>query len=55
MPYKENLLQIERVDDNLWKHKSMLPVSFAPLIIPKDDDQRSLQLRKLILLYIIIF
>ncbi|KAK0178930.1 hypothetical protein PV327_007769 [Microctonus hyperodae] len=44
MPYKENLLQIERIDDNLWKHKSMLPVSFAPLIIPKNDDQRSLQL-----------
>ncbi|KAK0089358.1 hypothetical protein PV325_007703 [Microctonus aethiopoides] len=44
MPYKENLLQIERIDDNLWKHKSMLPVSFAPLIIPKDDDHRSLQL-----------
>ncbi|KAF7990419.1 hypothetical protein HCN44_000224 [Aphidius gifuensis] len=43
MPYKDHLLRIERIDEDNWKHKAMLPVSFATLILPKIDDQSSLQ------------
>lgn len=45
MPYKDHLLRIERIDTNTWRHKAMLPVSFASLVIPKDDDNSVLQLR----------
>ncbi|KAG8037320.1 hypothetical protein G9C98_005530 [Cotesia typhae] len=37
MPYKDHLLRIERVDTNSWKHKVMLPVLFAPLIMPSSN------------------
>lgn len=43
MPYKDHLLRVERVDEDNWKHKAMLPVSFTSLILPKIDDQSSLQ------------
>ncbi|XP_011304994.1 uncharacterized protein [Fopius arisanus] len=44
MPYKDHLLRIERVDTDTWRHKAMLPVAFAGLVIPKDDDQTILHL-----------
>lgn len=37
MPYKDHLLRIERVDTNSWKHRVMLPVLFAPLIMPTSN------------------
>lgn len=43
MPYKDHLLRIERVDKDTWKHKALLPVAFASLIVPKAEDQISLQ------------
>ncbi|XP_043501276.1 protein-L-isoaspartate O-methyltransferase domain-containing protein 1-like [Polistes fuscatus] len=39
MPFKEHLLRIQRVDENAWTHHTMLPVSFAPLIVPKSEEQ----------------
>ncbi|XP_015178456.1 PREDICTED: protein-L-isoaspartate O-methyltransferase domain-containing protein 1-like [Polistes dominula] len=39
MPFKEHLLRIQRVDENAWTHHTMLPVSFAPLIIPTSEEQ----------------
>ncbi|CAD6214650.1 GSCOCG00004161001-RA-CDS [Cotesia congregata] len=37
MPYKDHLLRIERVDTDSWKHRVMLPVLFAPLIMPTSN------------------
>ncbi|KAI4493893.1 hypothetical protein M0804_002069 [Polistes exclamans] len=39
MPFKEHLLRIQRVDENAWTHHTMLPVSFAPLIVPTSEEQ----------------
>ncbi|KAK2587824.1 hypothetical protein KPH14_003925 [Odynerus spinipes] len=39
MPFKDHLLRIQRVDENTWTHHTMLPVSFAPLVVPTSDEQ----------------
>ncbi|XP_015605220.1 protein-L-isoaspartate O-methyltransferase domain-containing protein 1 [Cephus cinctus] len=44
MPYKANLLRIERIDEITWMHKTMLPVSFATLVLPSAAEQNSYQL-----------
>ncbi|XP_015123403.1 uncharacterized protein LOC107045595 [Diachasma alloeum] len=44
MPYKDHLLRIERVDADTWRHKAMLPVAFAALVVPNDEDQTIIQL-----------
>ncbi|XP_034934797.1 protein-L-isoaspartate O-methyltransferase domain-containing protein 1-like isoform X2 [Chelonus insularis] len=36
MPYKGNLLRIERINEDIWKYQVILPISFAPLIVPND-------------------
>ncbi|XP_057327460.1 uncharacterized protein DDB_G0287625-like [Microplitis mediator] len=41
MPYKDHLLRIERVDKDSWKHKVMLPVIFASLVLPTDTNNSS--------------
>ncbi|XP_063976006.1 uncharacterized protein LOC135161927 [Diachasmimorpha longicaudata] len=44
MPYKDHLLRIVRVDTDTWRHKAMLPVAFAALDVPKDENQTIIQL-----------
>ncbi|XP_033219053.1 protein-L-isoaspartate O-methyltransferase domain-containing protein 1-like isoform X2 [Belonocnema kinseyi] len=39
MPYKDHLLRVERTDENTWTHKTMLPVSFATLVVPCPEAQ----------------
>lgn len=46
MPFKDHLLRIQRVDENTWTHHTMLPVSFAPLIVPTSEEQNLFHLRK---------
>ncbi|XP_011630206.1 protein-L-isoaspartate O-methyltransferase domain-containing protein 1-like [Pogonomyrmex barbatus] len=38
MPYKEQLLRVKRVDENTWLQYTMLPVSFATLVIPPSSE-----------------
>lgn len=47
MPYKDQLLRIERIGESTWRHHSMLPVSFAMLATPQEGNERGLlNLRK---------
>ncbi|XP_077255290.1 protein-L-isoaspartate O-methyltransferase domain-containing protein 1 [Temnothorax americanus] len=38
MPYKDQLLRMQRVDENSWLQNTMLPVSFATLVIPPSSE-----------------
>lgn len=38
MPYKDQLLRILRVDENTWIQNTMLPVSFATLVVPPSSE-----------------
>lgn len=38
MPYKEQLLRLQRVDENTWLQNTMLPVSFATLVVPPSSE-----------------
>ncbi|KAI4504048.1 hypothetical protein M0802_000519 [Mischocyttarus mexicanus] len=44
MPFKEHLLRIQRIEENDWIHHTMLPVSFASLIVPRPEEQNLCQL-----------
>ncbi|EFN82098.1 protein-L-isoaspartate O-methyltransferase domain-containing protein 1 [Harpegnathos saltator] len=44
MPYRDNLVRVERVNKNTWMHYTMLPVSFANLIVPLVSEYNLLQL-----------
>lgn len=37
MPFHDQLLQVRREAENTWSATSLLPVSFATLILPKED------------------
>lgn len=39
MPINDQLLQVKRLSETQWKTKTLLPVSFATLIMPPDDFQ----------------
>ncbi|KAG8295738.1 Protein-L-isoaspartate O-methyltransferase domain-containing protein 1 [Homalodisca vitripennis] len=41
MPHNDQLLQITRVTQTQWEHKSVLPVSFSTLQIPTSLDTKS--------------
>ena len=45
MPYRDHLVKAKRIDENTWEHETMLPVSFANLIVPANE--LSCHLRKL--------
>lgn len=49
MPVNDQLLQIRRTDVNSWSVNSVLPVSFASLVLPRQDFAEDAVLRKLIL------
>lgn len=38
MPYKDQLLRMKRVDENTWLQNTMLPVSFATLVVPPSSE-----------------
>ncbi|KYM99428.1 PREDICTED: protein-L-isoaspartate O-methyltransferase domain-containing protein 1-like [Cyphomyrmex costatus] len=38
MPYKDELLRLQRVDENTWLQNTMLPVSFATLVVPPSSE-----------------
>ncbi|XP_011698416.1 PREDICTED: protein-L-isoaspartate O-methyltransferase domain-containing protein 1-like [Wasmannia auropunctata] len=38
MPYKDQLLRLHRVDENTWLQNTMLPVSFATLVVPPSSE-----------------
>jgi len=38
MPYKDQLLRVQRVDENTWLQNIMLPVSFATLVVPPSSE-----------------
>ncbi|KAL0105492.1 hypothetical protein PUN28_016867 [Cardiocondyla obscurior] len=44
MPYKDQLLRIQRVDENTWVQNTMLPVSFATLVVPPSSEHNLFQL-----------
>ncbi|XP_012227524.1 protein-L-isoaspartate O-methyltransferase domain-containing protein 1 [Linepithema humile] len=44
MPYKDQLLRLKRVDENTWLQHTMLPVSFATLVIPPPSEHNLLHL-----------
>ncbi|XP_043480556.1 protein-L-isoaspartate O-methyltransferase domain-containing protein 1-like [Leptopilina heterotoma] len=44
MPYKDHLLRVERTDENTWINKTMLPVSFATLVVPSSCEQNLIHL-----------
>lgn len=45
MPYKEQLLRLQRVDENTWLQNTMLPVSFATLVVPPSSEHNLFHLR----------
>lgn len=45
MPYKEHLLRVERVTEDTWMEYTMLPVSFATLVIPSESEHNLFHLR----------
>ena len=48
MPLNEHLLQIRRTSETSWTVKSVLPVSFAPLVTPTQNSAlKTVQLREL--------
>lgn len=49
MPYKDHLLRVERTDENTWINKTMLPVSFATLVVPSFGEQNLIHLRESLL------
>lgn len=47
MPLNDQLLQIVRTSETTWDVKSVLPVSFATLLLPeKTDAKDQIKLRK---------
>ncbi|XP_001606631.2 uncharacterized protein LOC100123024 [Nasonia vitripennis] len=38
MPYKDHLVRAKRIDETKWELESMLPVSFANLVVPASTD-----------------
>lgn len=46
MPYKDHLLRVERVNEDTWMQYTMLPVSFATLVVPSASEHNLLHLRK---------
>ncbi|XP_032679061.1 protein-L-isoaspartate O-methyltransferase domain-containing protein 1-like [Odontomachus brunneus] len=44
MPYRDNLIRAERVNENTWMHYTLLPVSFANLIVPSASEHNLLHL-----------
>ncbi|XP_029667518.1 protein-L-isoaspartate O-methyltransferase domain-containing protein 1-like [Formica exsecta] len=38
MPYRDQLLRVQRMDEDIWTQYSMLPVSFATLVIPPASE-----------------
>lgn len=48
MPVNDQLLQMKRIDGKSWEVKSVLPVSFASLVVPPEDlaDDAQATLRK---------
>ncbi|KAI8501554.1 Protein-L-isoaspartate O-methyltransferase domain-containing protein 1 [Branchiostoma belcheri] len=38
MPFEDQLQQITRTGQNSWETKNILPVSFAPLVLPQKSD-----------------
>lgn len=49
MPMNDQLLQIRRLDENSWAANSVLPVSFASLVLPQADLPEDVVLRKFVL------
>lgn len=45
MPYKDQLLRMQRVDENTWSQNTMLPVSFATLVVPPSSEHNLFHLR----------
>lgn len=48
MPMNDQLLQVRRKTETLWTTNSVLSVSFASLLLPRQDSEQDLILRKLI-------
>jgi hypothetical protein len=47
MPLNDQLLQIVRTSETSWDVKSVLPVSFATLLLPEKREMRDhIKLRK---------
>ncbi|EZA62538.1 protein-L-isoaspartate O-methyltransferase domain-containing protein 1 isoform X2 [Ooceraea biroi] len=44
MPYKDQLLRVQRVDEDTWLQYTMLPVSFATLVVPPPSEHNLLHL-----------
>ncbi|KAF7272627.1 hypothetical protein GWI33_014608 [Rhynchophorus ferrugineus] len=42
MPINDQLLQIKRMSNTDWRTKTLLPVSFASLIVPPEDSQETI-------------
>ncbi|XP_011496869.1 PREDICTED: bromodomain-containing protein DDB_G0270170-like [Ceratosolen solmsi marchali] len=38
MPYKDNLVKAKKINETTWEHETILPVSFANLIIPSSSE-----------------
>ena len=49
MPMNDQLLQIRRIDENSFAANSVLPVSFASLVLPQADLPEDVVLRKVLL------
>lgn len=45
MPYKDQLLRVQRMDEDIWTQYTMLPVSFATLVIPPASEHNLFHLR----------
>ncbi|KAJ8682855.1 hypothetical protein QAD02_018647 [Eretmocerus hayati] len=41
MPYRDHLVKAKRVDENTWEQQTILPVSFANLVVPTTTDKVS--------------
>ncbi|XP_035667430.1 protein-L-isoaspartate O-methyltransferase domain-containing protein 1-like [Branchiostoma floridae] len=44
MPFEDQLQQITRTGQNSWETKNILPVSFAPLVLPQKSDAPQVEL-----------
>lgn len=45
MPYKDQLLRVQRMSEDVWTEYTMLPVSFAILVIPPASEHNLFHLR----------
>lgn len=54
MPLNDQLLQIVRTSETTWDVKSVLPVSFATLLLPeKTDVKDQIKLRKYLVRHVV--